>query len=196
MIRNWWKCQSLFSVEQTVDITVPGVFLVYAQDKVCDGGGLQSLRPGQGSTALLDAPQEHFQVYFSHFSLAHKKCEGRRALQCGTHHMDPENVEPMAAAVGTLIVEVPQTVHGRWVLQFLDMVVVEAFHQCFIEPCVSGSHLLAFFLCTFPPLAVIIGTLFPRTPIWLVVLFFRNASGGTRILRSTPVLLSRVLLCK
>ena len=81
------------------------------------------LRPGQGSTALLDAPQEHFQVYFSLFSLAHKKYEGRRALQCGTHHMDPQNAEPMAAAVGTLIVEVPQTVHGRWVLQFLDMVV-------------------------------------------------------------------------
>ena len=31
---SWWKCQSLFSVEQTVDITVPGVFLVYAQDRV------------------------------------------------------------------------------------------------------------------------------------------------------------------
>ena len=141
---------------------------------MCDAGGLQSLRPGQGSTALLDAPQEHFQVYFSHFSLAHKKCEGRRALQCGTHHMDPQNAEPMAAAVGTLIVEVPQTVHGRcsnsWTWLW-----VEAFHQCFIEPCVSGSHLLVFFLCTFPPLAVIIGTLFPRTPIWLVVLFFRNA---------------------
>ena len=115
-------------------------------------------------------------MYFSHFTLAHEKCEGRRALQFGTHHMDPQNAEPVAAAVGTLIVEVFQTVHGRcsnsWTWLW-----VEAFHQCFIEPCVSGSHMLVFFLCTFPPLAVIIGTLFPRTPIWLVVHFFRNASG-------------------
>ena len=37
--------------------------------------------------------------------------------------MDPQNAEPVAAAVGTLIVEVPQTVHGPWELQFMDMVV-------------------------------------------------------------------------
>ena len=46
-------------------------------------GGLQGFLTGQGSTALLDAPQEHFRLFFSHFSPTQKKCQGLRALQCG-----------------------------------------------------------------------------------------------------------------